>query len=167
MMNITQHGSPIPSGSTHAALHSSWVSNLLRLPSQPPHQNRVQPPYSMSKNHLTVKLPHKPRSFSRPHTSAHEERKLSYLSLFTIYKLVVICKRKQTMLTLCICSQCLMHRVFDCGDTFEWKKSIKWTFSNCAQISPMWKLFIQISQFFSQVSQLFIEIPQLNFQIFQ
>lgn len=80
---IPRHDSPIPSGSTQAALHSSCVSNLLRLPSQPPYQKRVQPPYSMSKNQRTVKLVQGPRSFSCPHTSAREDRNPCYWTHFT------------------------------------------------------------------------------------
>ena len=56
------------SGSTQCALQSSCVGNRLSFPSHPPYQNREHPPYSMSKNHLTVKLRQEPRSLSNPHT---------------------------------------------------------------------------------------------------
>ena len=56
-------------GSTQTSLHSSLVRKLFLLPPSPPHQNLVQPPYSMSKLHLTTKSLFGPRSFSSPHTS--------------------------------------------------------------------------------------------------
>ena len=59
-----------PSGSTQWALQSSCVANRLAFPPPPPNQNREHPPYSMSKNHLTVKFLPVPRSLSNPQTSA-------------------------------------------------------------------------------------------------
>lgn len=44
-------------------MHSSDDLNLLALPSHPPYQNREQPPYSVSKNHLTVYSRHGPFAF--------------------------------------------------------------------------------------------------------
>lgn len=59
---FTMPDAPFPLGSTHMALHSSCVLNRLSLPSQPPYQNLEQPPYSESKNHLTVNSRQVPRS---------------------------------------------------------------------------------------------------------
>lgn len=59
----------LPIGSTQTSLHSSLLRKLFLLPPSPPHQNLVQPPYSMSKLHLTTKSLLGPRSFSRPQTS--------------------------------------------------------------------------------------------------
>ena len=60
---------PFPLGCTHTCLHSSCVLNRFSLPSQPPYQNREQPPYSVSKYHLTVKSRHGPLSFSKAHAA--------------------------------------------------------------------------------------------------
>ena len=56
-------------GSTHTWLHSSLVRKLFLFPPSPPHQNLVQPPYSMSKLQRTTKSLFGPRSFSSPQTS--------------------------------------------------------------------------------------------------
>ena len=56
-------------GSMQISLHSSLVSKLFLFPPVPPYQNLVQPPYSMSKAHLTTKSRSGPLSFSSPQTS--------------------------------------------------------------------------------------------------
>lgn len=60
---------PRPDGSTHTSLHSSCVLKRLLFPLHPPYQNLEQPPYSVSKNHLTVKSEQLPRSFGSLHLS--------------------------------------------------------------------------------------------------
>lgn len=67
---------PLPDGSTHVSLHSSCVVKRLLLPLQPPYQNLEQPPYSVSKNHLTVKFEQLPRSFDCLHLAKKFEEKL-------------------------------------------------------------------------------------------
>jgi len=60
---------PRPDGSTHISLHSSCVLKRLLFPLHPPYQNLEQPPYSVSKNHLTVKSEQLPRSLGSLHLS--------------------------------------------------------------------------------------------------